>query len=163
MDTILFRKWLEDNEILDQSARLFWILFREHLCADWTRGLKLSSPIKENYISLDFYDACIKIEDISTIKNINLSEYVEVRLKVSFKGGFVADFNVKFDLQGKWLSYGTTWNSSFSAVRENIIALESLKEMFEREITEEEYGIESKITFIKIIDKKISAIKNAFE
>lgn len=163
MDTIIFRKWLEDNEILDQSIKLFWIHFREQLCMDWTRGLKLSSPLKEDYISLDLYEACLKIDDVSTLRKTNLGECVEVCFKVSFKGGFIADFNVKFDLQGKWLSHNTNWNFMFSAIRKNIIELESLKEMFEREVTVEEYGSEIRLALINIIDRKISTIKDAFE
>lgn len=163
MDTIIFRKWLEDNEILDKSNKLFWQNFRENLCMDWTRGLKLSSPLKEEYISLELYQVCLKIEDIDTTRKTNQGEYVEVCYKVSFKGGAIADFDVRFDFEGKWLSHRTDWNSLFRALHENIIALEGLKEMFEKEVTEEEYGLETRQALINIIDRKIRDIKDAFE
>jgi hypothetical protein len=163
MDTVIFKKWLEDNEILDKATKLFWTHFNEHLCTDWASELRLLAPIKEDCISLDYHEACLKIEDISTLRKTNPSEYVEVRLNVFFKGSFFAHFNIQFDFFGKWVSYETNWNSLSRLMCEDIVALESLKEMFEKDITIEEYGLETTRAVINMIDRKIRTIKGAFE
>ena len=163
IDTINFRKWLEDNKILDQSTRLFWTHFREQLCSEWGRELGLSFPLREDYISIDFHEACIKIEDISILRKPNPSEYVEIRINVFFKGSYIAHFNVKFDFTGKWIVFETGLSMILKSIREDIIALEGLKEVFEREITVEEYGLDTRLALINIIDRKITTIKDAFE
>jgi hypothetical protein len=162
MDTNEFRKWVDDNDILNRTNLRFREFLNNFINEDWTENNPLAL-FTEDKIDVDIKEVSIKLKDLSKVSQNDICELVEVKLGMDYRGLFMGTFSLSYDLSGNEIDNELIWGLAFGAINQRISILEDLRGEFESNTLLEVLDSKSKEVIISIVDDKLRQMKECFK